>query len=320
MAELKNTYSWSFSAGHDFDECRRKRYWSKYAMWGGWDRRADPVSRTAYRLNKMDSRHTLRGQAAEEAVMWVFREQQQGRTRSVEEAYQQVARPMLNQAWKDSRGRDWREDPKRRTCLHEHYYPKLQTPGTENWPPEVAEQVKTCIGNFIESVLPRIADVTPAMEIPVGHVSAGGDPESFEYHGIRIYAIPDFVYVRDTAWHIHDWKAGRPRDSHLEQLRVYGLWAVTKHGVPVDRITVHAEYLLTGEERVLTLGAADLEQAHERIGSSVADMTEYLEACDRSQNKALPRDHWELASNPRACLRCNFYELCEAELRESGMI
>ena len=72
MAELKNTFSWSFSAGSDFDDCRRRRYWNKYGMWGGWGRNAPAESQLAYRLNKMNNRYSLQGQAAEEAVMWVL--------------------------------------------------------------------------------------------------------------------------------------------------------------------------------------------------------------------------------------------------------
>ena len=49
MAELKNTFSWSYSASEDFDACRRKRYWSKYGMWGGWDRNASNEQKAAYR-------------------------------------------------------------------------------------------------------------------------------------------------------------------------------------------------------------------------------------------------------------------------------
>ena len=84
MAELKNTFSWSFSASSDFEDCRRKRYWAKYAMWGGWERNAEPLQKAAYRLTKMDSRFSLRGQAAEEAVLYALRETQRGNAVTVD--------------------------------------------------------------------------------------------------------------------------------------------------------------------------------------------------------------------------------------------
>ena len=108
MAELKNTFSWSFSAAEDFEACRRRRYWSKYGMWGGWARNASPEQRAAYRLNKMDNRWGLMGQAAENAIMWVLREHQQGRAATAAAAWEKVARPFLTQKWSESAAGNWR--------------------------------------------------------------------------------------------------------------------------------------------------------------------------------------------------------------------
>ena len=112
MAELKNTFSWSFSASQDFEECRRKRYWSKYAMWNGWSNKATKLQKTAYRLNKMQNRYALMGQAVEDAAMWILREKQDGRDAGVDEAYEKIARPFLNRCWKESKGGQWRTSPR----------------------------------------------------------------------------------------------------------------------------------------------------------------------------------------------------------------
>jgi len=102
MAKLKNTFSWSFSAAADFDECRRRRYWSKYGMWGGWERGADAVTQQAYRLNKMTNRWGLMGQAAENAIMWVLKQHQQGKTVTVDDAWKTIARPFMTKKWTES--------------------------------------------------------------------------------------------------------------------------------------------------------------------------------------------------------------------------
>ena len=47
-------------------------------MWGGWEAAASDEQKTAYRLNKMDNRWGLMGQAAERAIMWVLKEHQDG--------------------------------------------------------------------------------------------------------------------------------------------------------------------------------------------------------------------------------------------------
>lgn len=102
MAELVNAFSWSFSAARDFEECRRRRYWAKYAAWGGWSDSATPIQKTAYRLAKMRNRFSLQGEAVERAVMWALRERQNGRDVAPEGAFETVARPYLRQCWDES--------------------------------------------------------------------------------------------------------------------------------------------------------------------------------------------------------------------------
>lgn len=314
MGALPNRFSWSFSAAEDFDICRRRRFWSNYANWGGGDPGADAMARTAYRLDRMENRHALRGRAVEEAVRWILREHQAGRDPEAEEAYQRVARPLLNQCWKASRQQQWRDDPKRFCCLHEHYYPGLQSTDPAIWVPQVIDAAKRCLANFIRHVLPRLVSVTPEQEVPVATGARGGDLESFELHGVKVYAIPDYAYRRGDMLCIHDWKSGAPRPGHLRQLSIYGLWAHLKHGVPPERIEVFAEYLGDGTTHRQVLSADRLRAVTEAIGESVADMSAYLVNEDRSANRPLPQELWELTVDRGACRRCRFYELCAPEL------
>jgi hypothetical protein len=73
-------------------------------MWGGWARNATEEQKTAYRLNKMDNRWGLMGQAAENAIMWVLRQHQQGKTDlvTVDAAWKTVARPFMTRKWTES--------------------------------------------------------------------------------------------------------------------------------------------------------------------------------------------------------------------------
>jgi CRISPR/Cas system-associated exonuclease Cas4 (RecB family) len=315
MAELQNTFSWSFSAAHDFEECRRKRYWGKYGMWGGWDKQAEPVARKAYQLNKMDNIYSLQGTAAEEAVMWALRELQKGREVDAEKAYQMIARPLLNKGWQESKKGVWRASPKKHCCLREHYYKEWDADTEKQKTQAVIEHTRSCLAHFIERVWPRLQKITRSDEIPVAG-PGGGDPEHFMYGGVKIYAIPDYVYTIDDQFHIHDWKTGRPRESHRDQLAVYGLWAKEKHGVAPNQIFVYLEYLGEGKVAPAQLDEAELQRIHDRIDASVADMTEYLVDNDRARNQPLPKEAWDLAIDQRTCKRCNFYELCEPELKE----
>lgn len=313
MAELKNTFSWSFSAAEDFEQCRRRRYWSKYGMWGGWAANAPPEQRTAYRLNKMDNRWGLMGQAAENAVMWLLRQHQQGKPASTDAAWENVARPFLTAKWNESNEGRWRGDPRRYCCLREHYY---NTMGDENEAKrQVAAQVRNCIVNFAGKVLPRIGHVRGDQEFRIETADTPGDVENFLYEGVKVYAIPDYAYRQGDAVHIHDWKAGKIKpDQHRLQLSLYALWAIVKHGARPENIFLYVEYLNEGQVLPFQIAEEDLEETRGIMSDSVAEMSEYLVDCDRSRNEPLPREEWELTPDPANCRQCNFYELCRPEL------
>ncbi len=312
MAKLQNVFSWSHSAAADFELCRRRRYWSKYGAWGGWERDASRESRTAYRLNKMDNRFTLQGVATEEAAMWMLRQRQAGRAATAAEAFETVARGLLRGGWDASKQGAWRQNPKA-CCLHEHYYPRFHTASERDMIFGIADTVKTCLKHFQEQVLPRLAHVTKDMEIPIATVGKG-DAEHLLIDGIKVYAIPDYVYVENGVWHILDWKSGHAKPEHAAQVGMYALWAHRKHGVPAEKIVLSLEYLQEGRQLALPVTDFDLEQAMERLRESVQDMAQYLEEADTTANIALPKVEWDLCFDPDLCSRCPFFELCEPEL------
>ncbi len=313
MSELANIFSWSISARDDFAECRRRRYWSKYAMWNGWKAEAPALSRRAYRLGKMENRFTLQGNAVERAVMWALRRRQEGRTVSADEAYQAAARPYLNQRWSESKNKLWQTNPKKYCCLHEHYYVELHREPAEGMTARMIGQVRLCLANFLEKVLPGLGGVRPEQELPIGTLETG-DPESFRLDDVKVYAIPDYAYRADNRLHVHDWKAGAPRPAHREQMAVYGLWANRKHRLPAEQIQVHLEYLAQGHTVSAGLKEEDLEYARTLVVESVAEMAEYLEGGDLRRNAPLPKEDWEMSADTGTCERCNFYELCKPEL------
>ncbi|MFH1477360.1 MAG: PD-(D/E)XK nuclease family protein [Verrucomicrobiota bacterium] len=313
MAELINIFFWSISARADFEECPRRRYWAKYAMWGGWKAEAPDLARAAYRLGKMENRFTLQGNAVERAVMWAFRQAQAGKSVTATQAYETVVKPYLNQCWSASKKKLWQANPKKHCCLHEHYYPAHHHTPEADMTARMIEQVRRCLANFIEQVLPRLGSVRPEQEVRIAHAD-GGDPESFLFETIKVYAIPDYAYRAGDLLHIHDWKAGSEKPSHQDQMAIYGLWAHTKHALPPEHIQVHLEYLAKGATQSMSLTGHDLEHARRLIRESVATMAEYLVKGDIRGNQPLPKEDWELSADMDTCRQCRFYELCKSEL------
>lgn len=315
MGQLKNTFSWSFSAAEDFEQCRRRRYWSKYGMWDGWARTASLEQKTAYRLCKMDNRWGLMGQAAENAVMWVLRQHQQGISVDAETAWKTVARPFMTKKWNESTEGHWRTSPKRFCCLRGHYYKTLGGDEEKKAKRQLAAQIQNCIGLFIDKVLPRIGTITPNQEFRIATPEMGGDVEHFIYEGVKIYSIPDYAYKIGNQVHIHDWKAGKIKaEQHRSQLALYALWAMVKHGAELENIFLYVEYLNEGQVLPFQLTEAEMDLAKAFMSDSVGEMTEYLTDHDRAKNEPLPKDEWELTADPINCRHCNFYELCKPEL------
>lgn len=313
MANLRNELSWSFSAAGDFEICRRKRYWSKYIAWGGWNQDANPIRQAAYRLNKMDSRFTLQGKVVEKALLWMLQEQQAGRPVTADAAYEQVARPELNAAWKQSKSGAWRDDPKRNCCLHEHYYPAHHEVAEADWTATLREQVQHGLRQAETTVLPRLAHVQAADVVALDAPETTKKMEGFDWEGVMIYAVPDYVYRQGDTWHIHDWKTGKPKPEHLGQVALYGLWAHRKHAVPPENITVYLEYLQEGRVAAEPITADLLASVEDSIKSSIYDMLDYLEDGDPKRNEPRPKEEWDMTPDRTICKRCNFYELCAPE-------
>lgn len=316
MAELRNRFTWSYSAADEFESCRRKRYWGKYASWGGWESSAPELARKAYQLSKMVNIYTLTGTAAERAIMWTLRRLQAGQLPDVGEAYEAAARPFLNEAWKASRQKLWQQDPKKYPCLREHYYQQWDAV-TEREKVEWAKRtVQECIRHFVELVWPRIQGVRHEHEV-ITTASSGTQPEPIEVDGVPVYAVPDYVYQSGDDLHIHDWKSGQPRESHVSQLLLYGLWAHRRLGADPEHIVVFVEYLLPGEVVARRITRADLDSITAFIRSSIGDMAEYLVDGDIKRNEPLPVEEWEAAANGALCRHCNYYEICAPYLRGS---
>ncbi len=317
MAKLENTFSWSYSAGTAFEQCRRRRYWDKYGKWGGWKKDAAPTTRQAYLLSKMTSRHALAGDAVERGVEAMLTAARAGRPMSVEAVFDKTLRPFLRSLWNESRTRAWQQDAKR--CnLHEHYYPEFHPGKDGDYVRQVADIVKGCLANFEQRVLPRLRDIPRESEVSVD-LPGRGDPEHFFLDGIKIYAIPDLVYRAGEDWHIIDWKSGSARAEHRLQLGVYALWANRKHGVEPERIQVALEYLRDGATVCEPVDSAFLDKARASILTSIQDMADYLENGDLQRNAPRPRAEWDLAPDFNTCRLCPFLELCEPELKELGV-
>ena len=314
MSELKNTFSWSFSQEQDFNDCKRRHYYNRYGMWGGWDIGAAVEKRAAYRLKQMKNKWSLIGDAVESAVLEVLERRRVGSPFSAETAMQ-TAMSLLRKAWKEHTSERWRVNPKKYTCISELYYGQISPDsGSERdaWVSLVRGRTEICIQNFFSQILPHIPEVAYEQIVPIARAGQG-DPEHFHLGGIKVYAIPDWVYKNEGKLIIHDWKTGVRRDRHKEQLSIYGLWAQKKHSITPDEIELFVEYLESGEQTQIEYSLEIASALCDRITSSVKEMKQYLVDRDTEKNAPLPKESFPQTEDLSRCKNCNFLELCGRE-------
>ncbi|MCX7847179.1 MAG: PD-(D/E)XK nuclease family protein [bacterium] len=314
MAELKNSFCWSFSQAKDFAECKRRYYWNRYGFWGGWESTAPVEARTAYRLKQLRNKWSLVGDIVEATIQEQLERQMVGAPVSLAAAMAR-AQEALRRAWREHVSEQWRNDPKHCTCIRELYYQEIPSEASatrEAWADQVRGRVETCLRNFFAHVLPRLKDVRTDEVLPVARPTQG-DPEHFHVGQVKVYAIPDYAYRRGGQVHIHDWKTGMRREEHRRQLAIYGLWAQRKHEVKAEEVRLYAEYLESGESECAPYDVTVASATYELIMNSVQEMRQYLVDGDVERNEPLPKEAFAKTEDLSRCRQCNYRELCHRQ-------
>jgi hypothetical protein len=314
MAELKNTFCWSFSQAKDFVECNRRHYWNRYGFWGGWEAGASAQARTAYRLKQMDNKWSLIGEAVDAAVLETLQRRLVGAELSLDAALAKASR-RLRDAWRQHQSGKWRSDPKHCVCIRELYYdeiPSERSADRDIWADAVKERTETCLQNFFVHLLPHMPACAPRDLLPIARIEAG-DPEHFFLGQVKIYAIPDWAYRQDDLVIIHDWKTGVKRTEHARQLAVYGVWAQIAHAVPAGHVRLRAEYLESGETVAIPYDDDIARDTCDTCMASVADMSAHLVDGDIERNQPQPVEEFPKTDNLRYCRHCNYRELCDRQ-------
>ena len=155
---------------------------------GEWEAAASEEQKTAYRLNKMDNRWGLMGQAAERAIMWVLKEHQAG-VKIAGAGMEYGCASVFDAKVERCLEGKWKQKPKQFCCLREHYYKQLDDNVAKR---EIAEQVKLCIENFITIfLLVLLKLMQPKIQCDTGDEWRF---EHFVYEGVKVYAI-QIMYI-----------------------------------------------------------------------------------------------------------------------------
>lgn len=299
MAELKNELRWSHSRQKNWDTCRRLYFLAHYQHWNGWRRGAPDLTRTCYILTKMMNLPMFAGDVVHRVIQRVLEDHRAGHARSVDDWIADVRR-LLNEGWQQSRGGEWRRDPKRQVNLFEHFH---GLPVTEQDIASTRERAVSCIEKFFASEawgMIRASDIRRWRSIE--------ELDSLDLGEFGMWVKLDFAMEDEegVVW-LWDWKTGREEENHRDQLIAYALYANRVWGKAPDQIRLAAAYLREGAQTVLGVTPEDLQAAEERILSVCRAM---VAACDDPAKNTASIDNFPKTDNRRTCARCFFQSVC----------
>jgi len=299
--EFKNDFSWSFSRHNTFNTCKRKYYYSYYGSWGGWNKDADDLSQKLYMLNKMTSLPMLAGSIVHDEVERTLKILRYGRSADQEKSKDNVVKN-FKQSWAQSKNEEWRDSPKWKTNLFEHYYGKK--PSDQDLLDIRDLMVNSIDGFFASDSYRFIQTMSDTQWLAIE------DLDSFEIHGTKLWVKLDFAIRHGERVYIYDWKTGKVVKENEVQLAVYAIYAQQKWDVDLRLIRLFDVYL--NQQLPVKVKPTDklISSASEFIQSSVGDMKELL--ADRENNKA-EIELFPVASEDREsypCSYCSFQTVC----------
>lgn len=312
MAELVNTFSWSWSRHLTFEACRYKYWMHYYGSWGGWRVDAAPEVRRRYVEKKLHSRHSWVGVLLHDMLAEVLRELRSGRTpppeRVIAELGQRARRELA-----DARTRRHLDRPGKVLGLQELYYAEGGGALSEALEASVARAESLAREAFEHPVLRRIS-------VQAGRLREIEALVQIELEGVPVWVSLDaLVEGADGRFTAVDWKTGHAHsDAHLAgQLGVYAAYVLQRYLGVAPRA---ADAQTT--DRVLGLAAMLADRSHQTFPASPEIVGSTLDALassaslmrarlrDPAANLANEADFERLPEGSAACSSCAMRGAC----------
>lgn len=306
--------SWSHTRDEVFRECRRKYFYRYYGGTGGWSARAPETVRQVYRLTQLTSLDQALGSAihsrAREIASAVLQERPLPHLATLIER----TRAELNQLVRRSRNLPaFLRGPSEHPVLLSSYYGRGLSDETVA---RIRGKMERCLMHLLESPIWSVLAGRPADSVWFSD-SRG----TFQVEETTVWAAPDLVYLDPGGRPVVvDWKTGRvARDTALAQLGIYA-WFVSDTlalPLPEDGYAGQAVELQSGDVWAFTLGRAEIQAAEQRMRASVARMEALVE--DLHGGTPAQICHFPQTARRARCPECNYWELCESDIRGASL-
>lgn len=302
-------WSWSHSRQQLFASCPRRYYYNYYASHNGWEFNAPSEAALTYRLKKLSNLYLVLGDAVHKVAAQMVENVSKGRSLWDADTVEEEIRRNLRRVWKSSRDDldQFIRRPNRVDMLHEFYYQM-----------GVSETVVARINKRTTQTAKALV-ASPVWDLlaqPNVELISYEQFDTFLIDDTPVYAVPDLLYKNPQGeWIIVDWKTGEEVDDNRDQVALYALFVHEKYGVQIDQIRARLEYLNLDQTTEMQFTGEDLEEVKATARGSIAEMQKLLS--DPVQNIPKGKEHFVLTDSRDRCPWCNFYELCQEELKRS---
>ncbi|MDQ0253124.1 radical SAM protein with 4Fe4S-binding SPASM domain [Evansella vedderi] len=303
--KLYPEFSWSLSRHKTLMDCSRKYGFHYYFSHSGWFNDSPDLAKQTYRLKKITNLPILFGEVLHSIIEKVIKDYQQSAFIPAEEELVSFIRKSLNTAFIDStrHQEEWTQRPKYYKMLHEiYYYGELEEADIK----EMEDRLAVCVKNFLASK--SFTDITSKKEM---QFVQSEEFRTLTLFGVKVFVVIDFLYkdLKEDKWIIVDWKTGKETMEDRNQLALYALYLKEKYKVPLEKIEIRNEYLLTGNCQQYYLKEIDLQHVLQRMEMSLTEMGKYV--LDEDTNEPIDLEFFSKTEYTKKCLKCNYKELCE---------
>ena len=270
---------------------------------------SDEFSRKAYVLKNIYSIDAWIGDIVHQIIKWILKSKigddttlfNKGRDVLYAEAIT-AAKKLLIKTWEQSRGKQWENNVKRNLNLFEHYY--ACEPTREELKVKL-EKVTKSIRNFYQSGLWE-----KFSKLPHENFLSVDELDSFDFEGVKVFAVPDFSIHDGQEYLLYDWKTGKQNEKDVWQLSCYQHYAVNKWKILAEQIRIIPVYLTQDNLAPSPIEAIAPDKIKEYMRQSLREMKSIL--IDSRENKV------DIESCPKTdclwrCKKCKFQEICKPQ-------
>jgi len=304
MGKLELSYAWSTSRVGLLRECLRKYFLNYIQSWEGWLSTAPDEKRRAYILKNMTNLYMFIGSVVHNEIENIINEiRKTGDCRSVSIAQNNVTK-MLRKGWSESQNQEWKQDPKRKINLFEHYYSKDVD---KNFLIGLKEKALRCIRAFYDSPIFKMMH-----EISENDWLSIEEFQSFNLKtGEKVSVKIDCGFRYQGKIYLFDWKTGKIKDDVIDQLVTYAMYALKKKWTKkLEDIVIVPVFLAayhTNKETAIPF----LNVKEQQILRQAKIIREESKLLEEAHNNRDNLSFFECTDNDNMCKFCHFIEICK---------